>query len=90
MLDRAKQNIKSLDRFRSKANAIMSEVQKKLDQLADMVLENLNQGTNMEGILLGKIKEYALILDRENFDLRLDLDKELWESQIKNADSSEK
>ena len=34
-----------------------------------MVLQNLNQGTNVEGILLGKISEYALVLDRENFDL---------------------
>ena len=44
----------------------------------------------MEGILLGKTKEYAISLDRENFDLRLGLDKELWEAQIKNAEETKK
>lgn len=32
----------------------------------------------MEGFLLGKAKEYALVLDKEDFDLRMDLDEELW------------
>ena len=44
----------------------------------------------MEGILLGKTSEYNIMLDRENFDLRIDLDKELWEAQIKNAEETKK
>ena len=53
-----------------------------------MVGKNMNQGMNMEGFLLGKSKEYVLILDREDFDLRMDLDQELWQAQIKNAEET--
>ena len=43
----------------------------------------------MEGFLLGKEKEYQLILDQENLDLRLDLDIELWEAQIRNVEETQ-
>ena len=36
----------------------------------------------MNGCLLGKTAEYALAVDVENFNLRLDLDLELWEAQV--------
>lgn len=43
----------------------------------------------MEGFLLGKAKEYALLLDKEDFDLRMDLDEELWQAQVRNAEESQ-
>lgn len=43
----------------------------------------------MEGFLLGKAKEYGLMVDREDFDLRMDLDEELWQAQIRNAEETE-
>ena len=78
VIGRAKQNIKNLNIFRTHANTVMRDAQEKLDKLAQTVRTNMNQGTNMEGFLLGKTKEYVLTLDREDFDLRMDLDEELW------------
>ena len=58
---------------------------KKIEKLNGLVQKNLSSGKNMEGFLLGKVKEYATILDTENFNLRIDLDRELWLAQIQNA-----
>lgn len=90
VISRAKENIENLNIFQTQADAIVREAQAKLDSLAQMVQSNLNEGTNMEGILLGKTKEYAVELDRENFDLRIGLDKELWEAQIRNAEETKR
>ena len=54
------------------------KARKKIEKLNALVHKNMSSGKNMEGFLLGKTKEYALTLDTENFDLRLELDKELW------------
>lgn len=63
----------------------MKKAQKKLYKLNGLVQDNMSSGENMEGFLLGKTKEYSLMLDRENFDLRVDLDIELWNAQIDNV-----
>ena len=54
------------------------KARRKIEKLNALVHKNMISGKNMESFLLGKTKEYALTLDTENFDLRLELDKELW------------
>ena len=90
VINRAQQNINNLKLFRQQANGILKEAEGKLDQLDTLVKGNMSQGTNVQGFLLGYAKEYKLKLDRENFDLRLDLDIELWEAQIRNASETQK
>jgi len=80
VIDRAQKNIKNLKIFQSQADAIIRDAQEKLNRLTEMVMTNMNQGTHMDGYLLGKTNEYAIVLDRENFDLRIGLDIELWEA----------
>ena len=77
---RAETQIKNLKTFKEETWGILKEVHQKLAQINALVAQNLNSGANMDGFLLGKLKEYALALDRESFDLRLDLDIELWEA----------
>lgn len=67
-----------MKKFKEKASKIIKKAQKKIDKLNGLVLTNTSSGENMEGFLLGKPKEYSLCIDRENFDLRVDLDMELW------------
>ena len=78
-----------MNRFKSEARVIIKEVREKLSQIDALVNENLASGTNLDGFLLGKMNEYKLILDQENFDLRCDLDIELWEAQIRNAEETQ-
>jgi len=78
VIKRAQQKIEDLDSFEKKANKILMKTRKKIEKLNGLVQKNLNSGKNMEGFLLGKVKEYAAILDTENFSLRIDLDRELW------------
>ena len=85
VISRANEKIQKIDNFKKKANSILTEVREKLDKLDQLVRENTNDGVNLEGFLLGKSSEYKVILDREDFDLRTGLDKELWQAQIKNA-----
>ena len=58
----------------------MADVRDKLGYLEALVRQNVSDGPNMDGFLLGKLNEYAVILDAESFDLRVDLDMELWEA----------
>ena len=67
---------------------VLKDAQCQLDELTARVRDNMNTGTNVEGFLLGKRSEYALMVDRENFDLRMDLDRELWQAQISNAEET--
>ena len=78
MIKRAQQKIEDLNSFEKKANKILMKTSKKIEKLNGLVQKNLSSGKNMEGFLLGKVKEYATILDTENFNLRIDLDRELW------------
>lgn len=78
MIKRAQQKIEDLNSFEKKANKILMKISRKIEKLNGLVQKNLSSGKNMEGFLLGKVKEYATILDTENFNLRIDLDRELW------------
>ena len=89
LIAKANQSIDNLNRFKSEAKVIIKQVREKLSQIDALVKENLATGTNLDGFLLGKINEYKLILDQENFDLRCDLDIELWEAQIRNAEETQ-
>ena len=78
VIERANKSIENLKIFRKKASIILNEAQVKFDKLHALVKNSMSTGTNMDGFLLGKFKEYQMLVDSEDLNLRLDLDIELW------------